>query len=47
MKPAARTLKKVILVHGEFDQQQGLARAIDDTYGIEVMIPTRGEILTL
>jgi metallo-beta-lactamase family protein len=47
MKHAAPTLKKVFLVHGEYDQQQALARAIQDTYGVPVAIPTRGEIVTL
>jgi metallo-beta-lactamase family protein len=47
MQPAAKTLKKVFLVHGELEQQRGLAAAIEDAYGIEVMVPTRGEIVTL
>jgi metallo-beta-lactamase family protein len=47
MKPAVRTLKKVFLVHGEPDQQQPLAQAIKDAYGLEVAIPTRGEIVRL
>jgi metallo-beta-lactamase family protein len=47
MKPAAKTLKKVFLVHGEHDQQLALADAIKNEYGLEVAIPTRGEIVRL
>jgi metallo-beta-lactamase family protein len=47
MKPAAQGLKKVFLVHGEHLQQQSLARAIEEDYGIPVVIPSRGDSFVL
>lgn len=47
MKPAARRLKKVFLVHGEPVGQQALAKAIESLYGIPVVIPSRGDTFQL
>lgn len=47
MKPAAAGLKRVFLVHGEPAPQAALARAIEDTYGVPVSIPARGESFDL
>jgi metallo-beta-lactamase family protein len=47
MKPAAHGLKKVFLVHGELAQQQALAQAIEQEYGLPVVIPSRGDSFTL
>ncbi|HEX4577534.1 MAG TPA: MBL fold metallo-hydrolase [Edaphobacter sp.] len=43
MEPAAPTLKKVFLVHGEPDAQQTLKVEIERMYKLEVVCPTRGE----
>lgn len=43
LKPIAGGLKKIFLVHGEARQQEALKKAIEATYGVEVMIPERGE----
>jgi len=47
MKPAASSLKRVFLVHGEPGQQEALAREIEDRYGIETVIPSRGDVHAL
>jgi metallo-beta-lactamase family protein len=48
MKPAANSgLKRVFLVHGEPTQQQALAKAIAESYNIEVRIPSHGDTFTL
>jgi metallo-beta-lactamase family protein len=47
LKPMAKTLKKVFLVHGEPSQTAALAKAIQAQYAIEVVIPTRGETFDL
>lgn len=47
IRPVAKGLKKVFLVHGEVPAQSVLAKAIQDEYGIEVMIPARGETFEL
>ncbi len=47
MKPMARQLKQVFLVHGEPAQATALAQAVRERYDLEVVIPTRGEIHTL
>ena len=47
MKPAAAGLKRVFLVHGEPGQQEPLAREIEDRYGIETVIPSRGDVYAL
>jgi metallo-beta-lactamase family protein len=43
MKPLARGLKRVFLVHGETSQQAALKTAVESAYGVEVVIPARGE----
>ena len=47
MKPIAPKLRKVFLVHGEPRQSQALAQAIKSIYGIETLIPHRGESFQL
>jgi metallo-beta-lactamase family protein len=43
MEPAASTLKKVFLVHGEPDAQQALKAEIEKRYKLEVICPKRDE----
>ena len=43
MRPMAKGLKKVFLVHGELTAQTALAEAIRSDFGLEVIIPARGE----
>lgn len=47
MRPLAHSLKKVFLVHGEVSQSEGLAAAIHAEYGLEAVIPSRGDTFTL
>jgi metallo-beta-lactamase family protein len=47
MKPIAKGLKKVFLVHGEPEQQTAFVAAIRERYGIEVIAPERGESFDL
>ena len=47
MKPIAAGLQRVFLVHGETEQQTGLAQVIQKEYGIEVTVPKRGESFDL
>jgi metallo-beta-lactamase family protein len=47
IKPIAKGLKTVFLVHGEPLQQRALAEAIARTYGVPVTIPSRGDEFTL
>lgn len=47
MAPAAKGLKKVFLVHGEPEQSNGLARAIHERFGIETVVPARGDSVVL
>jgi metallo-beta-lactamase family protein len=47
MKPIAAGLKKVFLVHGETDQQTHFAAAIQSRYGLDVVIPERGQSFEL
>lgn len=47
MKPMVSTLKRVFLVHGEPAQAQALAAAIHERYGLEAVIPTRGQSFDL
>ncbi len=47
MKPFARGLKRVFLVHGEPLQSAALARAIRERYSLEVVIPSRGDSVEL
>jgi metallo-beta-lactamase family protein len=43
IKPMAAALKKVFLVHGELVQAQALASRIEEEYGLETVIPARGD----
>jgi metallo-beta-lactamase family protein len=43
IKPVASTLKRIFVVHGEASQSAALAQAIHDRYGLEPVIPTRGQ----
>jgi metallo-beta-lactamase family protein len=47
LRPAAKSLKKIFLVHGEPVAQQALALAIKDMYGVPVVIPARGNSFVL
>ena len=47
MRPIAKGLKKVFLVHGEEDQSAALAQVIQQTYGIETIQATRGDTVNL
>jgi metallo-beta-lactamase family protein len=47
MKPIAKGLKKVFLVHGEPEQQAALGTAIRERYGLEVVAPKRGQSFDL
>lgn len=47
MKPIAAGLKRVFLVHGEADQQNAFAQAIQQRYSLEVVVPDRGQSFDL
>ena len=47
IKPHAKALKRVFLVHGDVEQSQPLAALIRETYGIDVVIPDRGDSFVL
>jgi metallo-beta-lactamase family protein len=47
LKPMVKTLKTVFLVHGETSQSEALAAAIREQYGVNVVIPSRGDSVTL
>lgn len=47
MKPIARGLKGVFLVHGEPAQAEALAHAIHERYGLDAVIPDRGQSFEL
>jgi metallo-beta-lactamase family protein len=47
MTPMVRGLKGVFLVHGELAQCEPLAQLIRETYGLQVMIPERGQAVDL
>jgi metallo-beta-lactamase family protein len=47
MRPLARGLKKVFLVHGEPEPAHVLAGLIGKEFGIEVVVPARGESFQL
>ncbi len=47
MKPLASGLKGVFIVHGEPAQNTALAQAIHERYGIEPVIPSRGQSFDL
>jgi metallo-beta-lactamase family protein len=47
MKPFAAGLKRVFIVHGEPVQSSALVVAIKDRFGLDVVIPTRGQSFEL
>ncbi len=47
LEPMAKGLKKIFLVHGEPAQSAALAKAIGERFGIETVIPERGETAEL
>lgn len=47
MRPVAKGLKRVFLVHGEVSQGAALAKVIQQEYGIEALQPARGESFEL
>jgi metallo-beta-lactamase family protein len=47
LKPMAKELKKVFLVHGEPAQSSSLAEAIRMEYGLDCVIPSRGDSVEL
>ena len=47
VKPIAKGLKRVFLVHGEGDQQAALSEAIRERFGVEVIAPQRGQSFDL
>ena len=47
IKPHAKALKRVFLVHGEVEQSVPLAALIRETYGIDVVVPDRGDSFIL
>ena len=47
MKPLTPGLKKVFLVHGELPAQTTLAKMIEQTYNVKVVIPKRGDSFLL
>ncbi|MCB9385897.1 MAG: MBL fold metallo-hydrolase [Bryobacterales bacterium] len=47
LKPLAPELKRVFLVHGEPSQSQALAEAIQERFGLDVVLPKPGQSFTL
>jgi metallo-beta-lactamase family protein len=47
MKPFAKSLRRVFLVHGEPVQATALSKAIQDRYSLDVVIPNRGQSFDL
>ena len=47
MQPMAKNLKKLFLVHGEPSQSADLAQAVRERYGLEAVIPARGQSFEL
>ncbi len=47
LKPMAQGLKKIFLVHGEPSQTAAFAKAVQQQYGIETVIPERGQSFDL
>ncbi|HVX66197.1 MAG TPA: MBL fold metallo-hydrolase [Bryobacteraceae bacterium] len=47
LKPMAKSLKRIFLVHGEPVQSQALAEAIRERYDIETVLPARGQSFDL
>lgn len=43
LKPISQGLKKIFLVHGEARQQEAFKAAVEATYDVEVVIPSRGD----
>jgi metallo-beta-lactamase family protein len=47
LKPIVGGLKKIFLVHGESRQQEAFKTAVESVYDVEVVIPSRGDSVTL
>jgi len=47
VKPMAAKLKRVFLVHGELSQSEALAGMLREFYGLDVVIPNRGDSFVL
>jgi metallo-beta-lactamase family protein len=47
IKPVAGTLKRIFIVHGEPTQSAALAQAIHERYGIDPVLPSRGQSFDL
>lgn len=47
IKPLAKKLKAVFLVHGELSQSEPLAAAIQELFGVDTVIPSRGDSFQL
>jgi metallo-beta-lactamase family protein len=47
LRPAAGNMKKIFLVHGEAEQSAALAQLITRQYGVEVIVPGRGQSFEL
>jgi metallo-beta-lactamase family protein len=47
IRPLASTLKRVFLVHGETEQQDGMASKLREVYGLDVVVPKRGDTFQL
>lgn len=47
VRPIAKSLKKILLVHGETQAQAGLAAALEKEYSVPVAIPSHGTIQEL
>jgi metallo-beta-lactamase family protein len=47
MQSIAKGLRKVFLVHGESSQSAALQKAVHDRYGVEVVVPARGQSFEL
>ncbi|MGE5646569.1 MAG: MBL fold metallo-hydrolase RNA specificity domain-containing protein [Acidobacteriota bacterium] len=47
LRPMAAGLKRIFIVHGEPVQSQALAQAIHDRYGLDSVLPTRGQSFDL
>lgn len=47
LKPIATGLRRIFLVHGEPEQQAPFAAAIRERYGVDVVVPQRGQSFVL
>ncbi|MBI5083771.1 MAG: MBL fold metallo-hydrolase, partial [Acidobacteria bacterium] len=47
LRPMAKSLKHIFLVHGEPTQSAALAKAIQGVYGLPVTVPARGQSVSL